>query len=188
MSNTKVVTGKVRFSYVSIKEPRAVDGGDAKYSITLLIPKTDNVTMGKIRAAVQEAAIAFRKKHGEASLPAKPIDPVHDGDGTKPNSGEPYGPECKGCWVISASADEDHRPKAFDYAGNDILDLSEVYSGCYGRAIINFYGYNNRKKGVGCGLLAVQKLQDGDPLGGVAFSAADFDDGYVDPDADDFLK
>ena len=185
---TKVVTGKVRFSYVNVFEPQVPQaGGDPKYSVTLLIPKTDTVTVGKIKAAIAEARENFCKKNGANALPANPVSPLHDGDGVKPNSGEPYGPECRGCWVLSTSARENQKPVVVDEFGNEIsgpakvcTNPTAVYSGCYGRASINFYGYNNRKKGIGGGLLAVQKLHDGDPLGGDRGSADDFNDGYVD--------
>ncbi len=186
--STKVVTGKVRLSFCQLFEPKAIDGGAPKYSVTLLIPKSDTATLGKIKAAIAEAADKFRQKNGAAALPANPINPLHDGDGVKPSSGEPYGPECKGCWVMAVSCSESQKPVIVDAFGNAITDPGEVYSGCYGRASINFYGYNNRKKGVGAGLLAVQKLHDGEPFGTVG-SADDFNDGYVDAGADDdFLR
>ncbi len=176
--STKVVTGKVRFSYCNLFEAKApVDGGDPKYSVTLLIPKTDTATLAKIQEAVNDAREAFCRKNGASSLPANPITPLHDGDGVKPNSGEPYGPECKGHYVISVSSKQ--RPVIVDRDRQEILDSTEVYSGCYGRATINFYGYSNKKKGIGAGLLSVQKLSDGDPFGTVG-SADDFDDGFKD--------
>jgi hypothetical protein len=184
--STKITTGKVRFSYVNIFEPRASeDGGEPKYGVTLLIPKSDTTTMGKIKAAIAEAADTFRKKNGTSSLPANPTNPIHDGDGLKP-SGDPYGEECKGCWVIATSSKQ--KPVIVDAFRNEITDPNEVYSGCFGRAAINFYGYNNRKKGIGAGLQSVQKLTDGEPLGGSRGSADDFDDGYVDTDMDDMLS
>ena len=183
---TKITTGKVRFSYAQLFEAKSIEGGEPKYSVTLLIPKSDTATMQKIQRAMDEAAESFRKKNGASSLPAKPINPIHDGDGEKPNSGEPYGPECKGCWVLACSSAQ--KPVVVDSFKNEITDPAELYSGCYGRASINFYGYNNRKKGIGCGLLAVQKLCDGEPFGTVG-SADDFDDGWTDPDAaDDFMS
>ena len=181
--STKITTGKVRFSYVTIFEPRAgEDGGEPKYSIALLIPKSDTTTVEKIKAAMKEAADAFRAKNGQASLPANPMSPLHDGDGTKPNSGEPYGDECKGCWVMNASSKQ--KPLILDAFGNECTDPGEIYSGCYGRAVINFFGYSNRRKGIGCGLMGVKKLTDGDPLGGARASADDFNDGYEDDDFD----
>lgn len=178
--STKVVTGKVRFSFVNIFEPRASqDGGDPKYSVTLLIPKSDKVTMGKIKEAMEEARQNFCAKNGSSTLPAKPSNTLHDGDGQKDN-GDDYGPECKGHYVMTVSSKD--RPVIVDAARNEILDRTEVYSGCYGRAAINFYGYNSHgKKGISAGLLSVQKLTDGEPFG-TRGSADDFDDDYEDDD------
>ncbi len=181
--NTKVVTGKVRFSYVTVDKPRASEeGAEPKYSVVLLIPKSDTVTLKNIKAAIVDAATAFKARHGEASLPANPMIPIHDGDGPKPNGGE-YGEECKGCYVMNASSKD--KPMLRDSFNQELFDPNELYSGCYGRAVINFYGYNNRRKGIGCGLLGLQKLHDGEPLGGIRASADDFNDGYTDTGADD---
>jgi hypothetical protein len=175
--STKVVTGKVRFSFCHIFEPQAPNGGgDPKYSVTLLIPKSDTVTLGKIKEAMAEAREAFCKRNGASALPAKPNHTLHDGDGTR-DSGDPYGAECKGCYVITVSSKQ--KPVIVDAFRNEITDPAEVYSGCYGRAAINFYGYNsNGKKGISAGLLSIQKLHDGEPFGTVG-SADDFDDDYA---------
>lgn len=180
---TKVVTGKVRFSYVNIFEPKVPNGGgDPKYSLTLLIPKSDTATVGKIRTAMAEARENFRKRNGAGALPDKPNHTLHDGDGLR-DSGEPYGPECKGCYVITVSSKQ--KPVIVDIFRNEITDPGEVYSGCYGRAAINFYGYNsNGKKGISAGLLSIQKLHDGEPFGTVG-SASDFDDDYRDAEGED---
>ena len=183
---TKVVTGKVRFSFVSIFEPKEPQGGgDAKYGLTLLIPKSDTATVAKINEAMKEAADKFRERNGAQSLPAKPNHTLHDGDGLR-DSGDPYGPECKGCYVINVSSKQ--KPVIVDAFRNEITDPGEVYSGCYGRAAINFYGYsNNGKKGISAGLLSIQKLHDGEPFGTVG-SADDFDDNYSDAGEEvDFL-
>ena len=185
--STKVVTGKVRFSFCHVFEPQAsTDGGDAKYSVTLLIPKADTATMGKIQAAIQEARDNFCKKNGASALPVKPTHTLHDGDGLRP-SGDPFGPECRGCWVITVSSKQ--KPQVVDSFRNAITDPGELRSGDYGRASINFYGYNRAgKKGVSAGLLALQKLHDGEPFGTVG-SADDFDDGFSDGGVDDdFLR
>ena len=180
--STKIVTGKVRFSYANIFEPKASgDNGELKYSVMLLIPKSDTATVNKINEAMREARENFCKKNGASALPANPINPLHDGDGVKPNTGEPYGPECRGCYVMNASSKT--KPVIVDAFRNPVTDPGEVYSGCYGRAAINFYGYNNKKKGIGAGLLSIQKLHDGEPFGTVG-SADDFDD-YSDNGADD---
>lgn len=176
---TKITTGKVRFSYVTLAQPKATEEGAVpKYSVVLLIPKSDTATLQKIKKAITEAAAAFRARHGEASLPSNPLTPLHDGDGPKPNGGD-YGDECKGCWVMNASSQT--KPLMIDEFDNNI-DPNEIYSGCYGKAVINFYGYNNRRKGIGCGLLGVKKMHDGDALGGAEATADDFKD-----DDDDLL-
>jgi hypothetical protein len=186
---TKIVTGKVRFSYAYLFEARASQqgGDDAKYSVTLLIPKTDTATLGKIKQAMQEARDNFCNRNGANAIPAKFNHTMHDGDGTR-DSGEPYGEECKGHYVITVSSKQ--KPVIVDAFRNEITDPAEVYSGCYGRASINFYGYSKAgKKGISAGLLSIQKLCDGEPFGTVG-SADDFDDDYRDPEAgdgDDFM-
>ena len=179
---TKVITGKVRFSYVNIFEPKKnEDGTDGKYSVTLLIPKSDTVTLGKIKEAMTEARENFCKRNGATALPQKPVHTLHDGDGTRDN-GDPYGPECKGCYVITVSSKQ--KPVIVDNFRVAITDPGEVYSGCYGRASINFYGYNsNGKKGISAGLLSIQKLHDGEPFGTMG-SADDFADDFKDEDDD----
>ena len=181
---TKVITGKVRFSFCNIFEPKENnDGGEPKYSVTLLIPKSDTATLAKIKDAMAEARENFCKRNGATALPQKPNHTLHDGDGTR-DSGDPYGPECKGCYVITVSSKQ--KPTIVDNFRNPITTPGEVYSGCYGRASINFYGYNAKgKKGISAGLLAIQKLHDGEPFGTVG-SADDFADDFKDED-DDFL-
>lgn len=181
MNETKVVTGKVRFSYCNIWEPKAPNGGgEPKYSVTLLIPKTDTDTLNKIKQAMAAAADNFRARNGANSLPQKPVHTLHDGDGVR-DSGDPYGEECKGCYVITVSSKQ--KPVIVDAFRNEITEQTEVYSGCYGRAAINFFGFNsNGKKGISAGLLSIQKLCDGEAFGTVG-SANDFDDGFQDAGA-----
>lgn len=161
---TNVTTGEVRLSYVNLFTPRANKPGDEpKYGITVLIPKSDTATMQRINAAVQ-AAIQKGVALNYWAASAQPDIPIRDGDGFKPQSGEPYGPECKGHWVIALSSKQ--QQAIVDLNLNPIINQTEVYSGMYGRVNINFYPYNNRKKGVGAGLGPVQKTRDGEPLGG----------------------
>ena len=186
---TKVTTGKVRFSFCNLFEAKAPQGGgDPKYSVTLLIPKSDKVTMSKIQAAMAEARENFCSRNGANALPQKPVNTLHDGDGIRDN-GDSYCPECKGCYVITVSSKQ--KPVILDSFGNEITDPTEVYSGCYGRAVINFYGYNTAgKKGISAGLLGVKKLHDGEPFG-TTCSASDFDDGWTDEegaDDDNFMS
>ena len=171
---TKVLTGEVRLSYVNLITPRAAQqGGEPKYSVTLLIPKSDNATKmdidNSIRAAYEEGV---SKKWGGAHPQPKVI--VHDGDGLRP-SGLPFGEECKGCWVITASTKNKPQVVGIDNV-NCELAPNDIYSGMYARVTLNFYGYKNKKTGVGCGLGNVMKTRDGEPLGGGASAASDFAD------------
>lgn len=172
MSNT-IVTGEVRFSFVNIFEPKAgQNGGDPKYSITILLPKSDVATKQMIDREIQnELQNGISTKFG-GTMPAMPAIPIHDGDGVRPN-GEPFGEECRGCWVFTASTKQ--KPEVVDENRQPILTQTQVYSGCYGRVSLRFFAYNQAgKKGVGCGLGNVQKLRDGDPLGGRTTAADDF--------------
>lgn len=188
MKNTEVVTGKVRFSYLNVFAPKAPKtGGDPKYSVTLLIPKSDTATLQKIKEAIEGAAANFRENNGTTSLPAKPQHTLYDGDATRRN-GDEFGPECKGCYVITVSSKADRKPGVYDAFRNDITDPSELKSGDYGRAHIRFYGYSTQgNKGISAQLLGVQKLAEGEALGGSVATASAFDDGFV-GDGDDFLN
>lgn len=168
---TSVTTGRVRLSYVNVFQPREDMSGRKKYSVTLLIPKTDTATVQRINDAIEAA----KKKGldgvwGGAMPPQCPV-PIHDGDGVRDN-GEAYGEECRGHWVMTASANENHPPQVVDGMLNKILDQTALYSGCYAHVNINFYPYGGGntgfKKGIGCGLGPIQKVADGDPLGGSA--------------------
>lgn len=188
MRNTEVVTGKVRFSFLNVFTPKASqNGGEPKYSVTLLIPKSDTTTKKKIDAAMAAARESYVARNGAQSMPAKPVHTLYDGDGLRPG-GEEFGPECKGCWVITVSSKADKKPGVYDAFRNDITDPAEVKSGDYGRAHINFFCYNvSGKKGISAGLLGVQKLADGEAFGTVATSSA-FDDGYEDGEDDGFMR
>lgn len=171
---TKVLTNEVRLSYANLTTPRAPQqGGEPKYSVTLLIPKTDTATIANINASIKAAYdVGVTKKWGGAHPTQKVI--VHDGDGLRP-SGLPFGDECKGCWVLTASTK--NKPQV---VGIDNLDCelapSDIYSGMYARVTINFFAYDTAgSKGVGCGLGNVLKTRDGEALAGGASAASDFE-------------
>ena len=171
---TRVVTGEVRLSYVNLLKPRESQfGGEPKYSVTLLIPKSDFGTKQRIDAAIEVAKEQGRSNKWNGVMPPVVPIPVHDGDGVK-SDGTPFGDECKGHWVITASSSIDQPPKIVDVNLNPVLDPTEVYSGMYARVAINFAAYfSNGKKGVGCYLSTnVQKTRDGEPLGAAAPDAS----------------
>ena len=180
MATTQITTGKVRFSYAHLFTPRpSLDGGPAKFSVTLLIPKTDKATLAKINSAIEAARTAFISKTGK-KLPANLASTLHDGDTFRDN-GEEFGPECKGCYVITVSSTT--QPVIVDADKVPITNPQELYSGCYGRAIINFYVYDYMgKRGISAGLNGIMKLYDGEPLAGGVVTDSDWDDGWEDDD------
>lgn len=182
---TKVVTGKnTRFSYLIVNEPKSINGSTPKYSVSLIIPKSDTVTVEKIKAAIKAAYDEGQGKlkgNGKSVPPLKTLKtPLRDGDEERPND-EAYA----GCYFINANSAT--KPGVVDEDCQPILETSELYSGIYGRASINFYAFNtNGNKGIACGLNNLQKLRDGEPLGGKSRAEDDFAD--MDDDDDDFLS
>ncbi len=171
---TNVTTGEVRLSYVHLFKPyAAMIGQEEKYSVTVLVPKTDMDTMNRINAAIEAAKQKGIAEKWSGQCPPIVQTPMHDGDGTRPSDGMEFGPECKGHWVFTASAKVDYPPEVVDLEGNPIINQSEVYSGMYGKVNVNFFPYSfGGKKGIGCGLGAVLKTRDGEGLGGRMPTAA----------------
>ncbi|WP_422447847.1 DUF2815 family protein [Thermoanaerobacterium sp. DL9XJH110] len=179
-SDTKVITGKVRFSYCHIFKPVAIsEGQEPKYSVCLLIPKSDKETLKKIKAAI-EAAKQLGVSLWGGKIPANLKLPLRDGDEERPDQ-----PEFQGHYFLNATSKQ--KPGIVDRQLNEIIDSTEVYSGCYGRASINFYPFNQAgNKGIACGLNNIQKLADGDYLGGRSRPEDDFDV-VEDEEEEDFL-
>lgn len=170
----KVLTGEVRLSYAHLTTPRAAQPGqELKYSVTLLIPKTDAATKADIDAAIQAAAQEALSKVWNGTRPPQLRVPIYDGDGVRP-SGVPFGDECKGHWVMTASSKIKPQVVGIDNI-NCELSPADIYSGMYARVTIRFFGYSNSgNKGIGCGLGNVLKTRDGEPLSGSASAATDF--------------
>ena len=177
---TTIITGKrTRLSYAHIFEPQTFEGGASKYSVSLLIPKDDKETLNKIHAAIQAA---YEK--GESRLKGNGrTTPALSAIGSPLNDGDKKGDEVyAGCYYINAKNDE--KPKVFDQNGNEVMDRSEVYSGCYAKVKISFFAYNHTgNKGIACSLQGLQKVADGEPLGGNVTTADDFAD-----EDEDFLN
>jgi len=178
-NETKVVTGKVRFSYVNVFEPRAVEEGqEPKYSVSILIPKTDKATLAKIEQAIEAAKQQGLSMWG-GKVPTNLKLPLRDGDTDRPDD-----PAYRGHYFINATSKI--KPGVVDAQLNPIIDPTEFYSGCYGRASINFFPFNKAgNRGVAAGLNNLQKLADGDFLGGRSRPEDDFEP--VLDDADDLL-
>lgn len=173
---TKVMTGEARLSYVHLTQPYAnpkMQGAEPKYSVTLLIPKTDTATKANIDASIKAAYEKGVSDKWQGKRPALKNALIYDGDGMK-QDGTPYGPECKGCWVISARSNS--KPQVV-HVSNPTTELAptDIYSGMYARVTINFYAFDGSQRGVAAGLGNVFKTRDGDPLSGGASAMSDFE-------------
>ena len=185
---TKVITGKnTIMSYLNVNEPKVpLGGGTPKYSVSLIIPKSDTVTVAKIRAAIQAAYEEGQSKlQGNSKFVPALEDiktPLRDGDKDRKGD-EAY----QNSWFVNANSTT--KPGVVDADRQPILDSSELYSGIIGRASINFYAFNSSgNRGIACGLNNIQKLSDGTPLGGHSRAEDDFADLEEEEDEEDFLS
>ena len=177
-TNNRVVTGVVRLSYANVWEPKSINGGDPKYSCSIIIPKSDTETVNAINAAIDCAIQEGIGKFGGKIPPMGALKlPLRDGDTERDD--DAYA----GCYFINANSKT--APQIVDKYVRPILDRSEVYSGVYAHVSLSFYAFNtNGNKGVACGLGNIQKVRDGEPLGGRTNAASEFET----LDDEDFLS
>lgn len=182
-NNTKVITGVVRFSYAHVWEPVSINGGDEKYSVSILIPKSDKKTLKAIEKAIEAAKEAGKSSKFGGKIPANLKLPLRDGDEDRPDD-EVYA----GHYFVNANANT--KPGLVYQNGQPIIDSTDFYSGCYGYASITFYPFNsNGNRGIACGLNNLMKTMDGEPLGGRSKAEDDFKDLIDDgEEEDDFLN
>lgn len=164
----KVIIEGVRFSYVQVFEPKAAqEGAQPKYSVSLIIPKSNKAEVDKIKKAIDQAIEEGKSKWGN-KIPKNLKTPLRDGDEEREGRAE-----YENCFFINASSF--NRPGVVDSALNPIIDKDEFYSGCYGRASVNFYAFDrNGNRGTAAGLNNLQKQKDGENLSGGASAAEDF--------------
>lgn len=182
MSKNAIVTTKVvipcRLSYANIWEPQSINGSEPKYSLSAIISKNDKVTISKIKAAIEQAKKDSVSKWG-GKIPANLKMPLRDGDIDRPED-ESYADS----YFFNANSKQ--APQIVDKMVQPILDQSEVYSGCYGKISVTFYGYNaNGNRGVAAGLGNIQKLKDGEALSGRSSASEDFE--TIEDDGENFL-
>ncbi len=164
---TKVVTGKVRFSYAHVFEPWGMEGQDKKYSVCVMIPKTEKATLNQLKGAIQAAKEAGISKFG-GKIPANLKLPLRDGDEERPDR-----EEFEGMFFLNASSNR--IPGVVDANMQTIIDPQEFYSGCWGRASLKFYAFSvSGNRGVAVGLNNLQKLEDDDNLMGGTTPDQDF--------------
>lgn len=169
-NSTKVITGKVRFSYANVFEPTAMqDGQTPKYNVSIIISKSDTKTVEAIKKAVEAAKEAGKSKIADKNgkIPVGLKTPLRDGDEERPDD-----PAYENSYFINANSER--KPGIVDRDLNPIMSRDDFYSGCYGRASINFYAFNVNSKGIACGLNNLQKLEDGERLAGGSSAEEDF--------------
>jgi hypothetical protein len=177
----KVITGECRLSYANLWEPKSINGGAPKYSVSIIIPKSDTRTIAKIKAAIEAAYAEGETKlkgNGKTVPPLSVLKtPLRDGDLERPDD-DAYA----NSYFVNANSGT--APGIVDASCETIMERSQIYSGVYARASVNFYAFNsNGNKGIACGLNNIQKLRDGDPLGGKPRAEDDFatddDEGFL---------
>ena len=177
--STKVVTGKVRFSFVNVFEPKAFgENQTPKYSVMLLIPKSDVGTLDRMRKAIEAAAEKGKATKFGGKIPTVLKSTLKDADVDTNQDGDVFADlwdYAKNHYILNVSSKI--APQIVDAERNPIINPADFYSGCYGRASINFFAYNNNgNKGISAGLGNLQKLEDGEPLGGITSAEQDFAD------------
>ena len=169
MANHAITVEDVRLSYVNLFQPKPPFNnpqGDPKFSVTILVPKTNQAAKALIDQEIAQAIEDGVVSRWNGVRPPQPAICVHDGDGPRPSDGLAFGAECRGCWVFTASCKADRPPFVVDEYVQPILDPTKMYSGVWANVSVTFFAYSNAgKKGIGCGLNGVQRLRDGEPLG-----------------------
>lgn len=182
---TQINLGPCRFSYANLlvaRAPKSNPGEPPKkavFSVVALIPKTDKAQVARVKAAIEAArALGREKKLFGDRLPPKFIEPLQDGD-LKLDKNHKPDPITAGHWFINCKSDS--KPGFVDAQGNVMINPTdeEIYSGMYGRLNVNFFPYNNMSVGISCGLNHVQKLRDGEKLGGKPALDTAFNDDFV---------
>ncbi|MEA4870888.1 MAG: DUF2815 family protein [Christensenella sp.] len=176
----KVITGVCRLSYANIWQAKSINGGAPKYSASVLIPKSDTKTLAKVKAAIQaayEEGEGKLKGNGKTAPSLASLKtPLRDGDTERPDD-EAYA----GHWFINANSNT--APGVVDSNREPIYDTSEIYSGVYARVSLSFYAFNsNGNRGIACALQNIQKVRDGEPLGGKSKAEDDFNDNFTSDD------
>lgn len=171
LSKNTFTTGEVRLSYEHLTKPDAAPGVEPCYSVVALIPKTDTFTLAALNAAWEDAKQFGIANKWNGTLPPVLQGGLKDGDGVK-SDGTPYGPECKGHYLLTCKTNVSNPPEIVDENLDRIIDPRKIYSGCYGRVNVSMVPYNNQSKGIKAILNCVQILRDGEPLGGKTITAA----------------
>lgn len=177
-SPTKVITGRVRLSYVQLFQAKQFNENQkAKYSCVILVPKDDTATINKIKAAQKAALKDGESKVFGGKIPSGWKNTFRDADSPEEADTLEANPEYANHYFMSVSNPQ--KPGIIDRDKEPITDPQDLYSGCYARVSLNAYAFNQQgNKGVSFGLNNVQKLADGEPLGNISRAEDDFADEF----------
>lgn len=162
-----IVTPEFRACFPALFEPKKFEGSEKEtYSVMMVFPKSADLS--ELKAAIKQAAV---DKWGAGKIPQGLRNPIRDGA----EKVEEWGEAFRDCYFIRASSQ--YQPTVIDRRKKEILDPNAVYGGCYGRAVIAPYAYDQMgNKGVAVGLDVFQFLRHGEKLGGNAAAVGMLDD------------
>lgn len=179
----KLRTPPFRLSFPNVFQSTSYEGSPPKYSISMLFyPDLMNKKQKKLYDAMVSAAdeaVRTKFKIGKGKkIPANFKMPFREGD-EKPDL-DGYGDGC-----MFAGASSKMRPGVVDLDGCEIDDPEDLYPGCWCRATVTVYGYDNIGKGAAFGLYNIQKLKDDASFSSRTSAEDDFaDDDWDDDDLD----
>lgn len=186
--STKIKTGKVRFGYVNVFEPRATgDEKEPKYSTMIIIDKDDKETLNAIKSAVEAAKLVGKEKvpGWKGRIPSELRLPVRNGDDKPDNE------ELQGKYFLNAKASINNKPQVVKKEGGRLVlvtDPAEFQSGDYGKASLSLYPYSvNGNNGIGVGLNNIFFMEKGESLVGATSALTDFADEADETEEEDWM-
>lgn len=179
-----MITCICRISYPVLFEPKPNPSGVLKYSCSLLIPKTDKAGVAQFNEAIEKAKLLGKEKLWKGKIPHFRYKPLRDGD-EELESGEKEGKEYTGMYFINCSSNDP--PGVVGSNAKPLMDQGEIFAGCYVRADVNPFPYDNSgNKGVGWGLNNIMLIKQGERLDGRQRAEDAFANYASEPDADAF--
>ncbi len=173
--STVVRTPKFRVSFPSVFEksgPPGTDPSKLKYSVVMLFTLDEINKDPKQKVLWEQMLLAAKDCAGEKwgnKIPQGLTSPFRNG--TEKDQYEGYGEG-----VIFLTAKSERRPGIVDANVNRIIDPEDFYPGCFAHADVNPYGWSYMgKNGISFGLQNIQKIADGEHIGGGASAESSFD-------------
>jgi hypothetical protein len=184
---SRLLTPKFRVSFPQVFEKASYNNGTPRYSLVgLFYPKqfseTDKAKWDAIKKKLGEVCVEFFKKDIKTMKEDRSFKiPFHNGN-EKEYQG--YGdPDMR----FFSMANSKRRPQILNVNGDAITseNTEEFYAGCWARASVNPYAFNNIGKGLAIGLGNIQKLGDDESFEGFTSAEDDFGDDPAEGFSDD---